>query len=89
MQTVSKPMLLAQRQLGQGMAEYIIIVALIAVAAIGVFEHLGGVIHQQGAAIAVELSGGTGSTAEAVTQADNAVTDANAASGLGSYVGKN
>ena len=48
MQKVSKPMLLAHRQLGQGMAEYIIIVALIAVAAIGVFEHLGGVIHQTG-----------------------------------------
>lgn len=77
------------RQLGQGMAEYIIIMALVAVAAVGVFQHLGGVVQQQGAAISLELAGGDGSTAPAQEQADEAVTDADAESGLDTYVDKN
>ncbi len=76
-------------QRGQGMAEYIIIVALIAVAAIGVFSHLGGVIHQQSAAIAQELAGEEGDTAQAQAQAGNAVADANATNDLSEYVNKN
>lgn len=89
MQTVSYFSGYIKRQLGQGMAEYIIIVALIAVAAVGVFTHLGGVIHQQGAAIAVELSGGEGDTSFAETEAGEATTSANADNGLAEYVEKN
>jgi len=47
-----------RRQLGQGMTEYIIIVALIAVSAIGVYTMFGEVVKNQTAAIAAELGGG-------------------------------
>jgi Flp pilus assembly pilin Flp len=45
------------RQRGQGMTEYIIIVALIAVAGIAVFQFFGQTIRHQTAAIAEEVSG--------------------------------
>ena len=48
---------------GQGMTEYIIIVALIAVAAIGVVGAFGGVIQGQFGVMASKLSGGTGAKA--------------------------
>lgn len=48
------------RQLGQGMSEYIIITALIAVAAIGVFASFGDVLTDQTAAMAMEMSGKDG-----------------------------
>jgi type IV pilus assembly protein PilA len=48
------------RQRGQGMTEYIIIVALIAVAAIAVYQLFGQVIRSQTAAMAKELSGEDG-----------------------------
>ena len=76
-------------QLGQGMAEYIIVIALVAVAAIGVFTHLGGVIHQQSAAIAVELAGGEGDTSIAEEESLLAVDSADAVNGLAEYVDKN
>ncbi|MBC7513376.1 MAG: hypothetical protein H7234_02935, partial [Herminiimonas sp.] len=38
---------LLQRQRGQGMTEYIVIVALIAVAAIGVYQLFGQVVRSQ------------------------------------------
>lgn len=44
-------------QLGQGMTEYIIIVALIAVAAIGVYSLLGKTVRNQVSGIAHEVSG--------------------------------
>lgn len=47
------------RQLGQGMTEYIIIVALIAVAAIGVYSLLGESVRNQVAGIAKEITGQT------------------------------
>lgn len=47
--------------LGQGMTEYIIIVALIAIAAIGVFGAYGNVTKGQVGAIAAELGGKNGS----------------------------
>jgi Flp pilus assembly pilin Flp len=50
------------RQLGQGMTEYIIIVALIAVAAIGVYTLFGKTIRAQVAGLANEVSGQGGST---------------------------
>jgi Flp pilus assembly pilin Flp len=46
-----------RKQLGQGMTEYIIIVALIAIAAIGVFTFFGGTVRSQVAGMAQELSG--------------------------------
>lgn len=51
------------RQLGQGMTEYIIIVALIAVAAIGAFSFFGDTARNQVAAMASELGGTSGESA--------------------------
>nr|WP_229448365.1 hypothetical protein [Massilia sp. CF038] len=50
-------MALRSRQLGQGMTEYIIIVALIAVAAIGVYQAFGDVIRGQTSVAASSLAG--------------------------------
>jgi Flp pilus assembly pilin Flp len=47
---------------GQGMTEYIIIVALIAIAAIGVYSAFGNVIRGQTGAMAAELGGKSGAT---------------------------
>ena len=44
-------------QRGQGMMEYIIIVAMIAVAAIGVYSMFGKTIRNQTAGLATEISG--------------------------------
>jgi hypothetical protein len=64
------------RQLGQGMSEYIIITALMAVASIGVFAAFGDVITNQTAAMALEMSGTDGSERreDAATDADRAST---------------
>lgn len=51
------------KQTGQGMTEYIIIVALIAVAAIAVTQLFGATIRNQVAGIALEVSGKNGTTA--------------------------
>jgi len=48
---------LRRRQLGQGMTEYIIIVALIAVAAIGVYKAFGDVVRGQTSVAASTLAG--------------------------------
>ena len=48
-----------KRQAGQGMTEYIIVVALVAVAAIAVYQYFGQVVRAQVAAMAHELSGET------------------------------
>jgi len=45
------------RQAGQGMTEYLIVVALIAVAAIGVYSLLGQTLRSQTAGLALEISG--------------------------------
>ncbi len=76
---------LAQR--GQGMTEYIIIVALIAVAAIGVYSMLGQTIRNQTAGIALEISGkdGADGISNAGKIADEAKTKANNAKGLSNY----
>lgn len=62
-------------QRGQGMTEYIVIVALIAVAAIGVYQYFGQVVRSQTAAIAHEVAGSDGKTStdvaiKAATAAD-------------------
>ncbi|RYF03334.1 MAG: hypothetical protein EOO78_07445, partial [Oxalobacteraceae bacterium] len=53
----------ANRRRGQGMTEYIIFVALIAVAAIGVYQFFGQTIRSQMSAIANEVGGKSGKTA--------------------------
>jgi type IV pilus assembly protein PilA len=75
------------RQRGQGMTEYIIIVALIAIAAIAVYQYFGQTVRNQTAAIAQELAGGDGTTARdaAGTAADGAVKQGEAKT-LKSYV---
>lgn len=52
-----KKIILRSRQLGQGMTEYIIIVALIAVAAIGVYQAFGDIIRGQTSVAASTLAG--------------------------------
>ena len=60
------------KQHGQGMTEYIVIVALIAIAAIAVYQFFGQTVRSQTAGIAQELSGKTAT----------AIVDAQAASAL-------
>ena len=77
----------ALRQLGQGMTEYIIIVALIAVAAIGVYALFGKTIRSQVAGLAGEVAG-TGSASAvsaASTAAGAAFTSATADKKMNSY----
>jgi Flp pilus assembly pilin Flp len=75
------------RQLGQGMTEYIIIVALIAVSAIAVYASFGKTIRSQTVGLAHEMSG-TDSAADvtnAKAAADNAKTEAARNKGMGAY----
>jgi len=79
------------KQKGQGMTEYIIIVALIAVAAIAVYGFFGDTIRGQVGAMSQELAGGDGSASQgnAATAAGNAVTEGATGKDLGSYTGNN
>jgi hypothetical protein len=79
------------RHAGQGMTEYIIVVALIAVAAIGVYTLFGQTIRNQTAGLALEVSGQTASTAigNAQTNATTASTNANVRKGLDNYDASN
>ena len=51
---------LMKKQRGQGMTEYIIIVAMIAIAAIAVYQYFGQTVRNQTAAMAQELAGEDG-----------------------------
>lgn len=62
-----------RRSIGQGMTEYLIIVALIAVAAIATFAFFGKTIRNQMSGLATEVSGQS-----ATTQINNAQTSAKA-----------
>ena len=76
-----------KNQSGQGMTEYIIIVALIAVAAIGVYALFGKTIRNQVAGLAGEVAG-TGSAssiANASAAAGAAATSANTDKKMNSY----
>lgn len=75
-------------QRGQGMTEYIIIVALVAVAAIAVYQYFGQVLRSQTAAVARELAGedGTQQSRAAKTAAQGAKDQAKAKS-LKSFTG--
>ena len=75
-QSISK-----RQQRGQGMTEYIIIVALIAVAAIGLVGAFGGVVKAQFGAMAAALGGADGTAAQtrATTDGQAAAAQANGA----------
>jgi Flp pilus assembly pilin Flp len=76
----------AQRQRGQGMTEYIIIVALIAVAAIAAFQFFGQTIRSQTSGIAHEVAGQNAQAAISAAQTAAANTDAERnRKGLGNY----
>jgi Flp pilus assembly pilin Flp len=78
---------LLRKQLGQGMTEYIIIVALIAVSAIAVYASFGKTIRQQTSGLAHEMSGtdSANDVNDAKAAAANAKTDANRNKGMGAY----
>lgn len=79
--------LTTNRQGGQGMTEYIIIVALIAVAAIGVYALFGKTIRNQVAGLAGEVAG-TGSASAisaAGVAAGSAAASANVDKKMSSY----
>ncbi|MGB0865504.1 MAG: hypothetical protein ACPGSC_03290 [Granulosicoccaceae bacterium] len=65
---------------GQGMTEYIIIVALIAIAAIGVFTGFGDIVRNQVGVMAGELAGDSNAAARTAveTGAATAETGSNA-----------
>lgn len=81
----------ARRYAGQGMTEYIIVVALMAVAAIGVYTLFGQTVRNQTAGLALEVSGQTASTSigNAQTNANTASTNANERKGLDNYDANN
>jgi len=75
-------------QRGQGMTEYIIIVALIAIAAIGVYSAFGHTLQHQVAAVTEGLAGKdpTAEVTAAGTEATStAVTDASQQLGMDTY----
>lgn len=69
------------------MTEYIIIVALIAVAAIGTYQFFGQTVRNQTAGIAAEISGQNAQTqiTNSQTSATSASTEGNSTKGLSTY----
>ena len=78
---------ISRRQRGQGMTEYIIIVALIAVAAIGVYSYFGQTLRNQTSAIAQEVAGKDSATQiqAAATSAQTADSKATPKKGLSAF----
>lgn len=76
---------------GQGMSEYLIIVALLAVAGITTFGLLSGAARNQVAAIATEISGDDGTASTTASQADAAdsATDATTNRGMDQFTDRN
>lgn len=79
------------RQCGQGMTEYIVIVALIAVAAIAVYQFFGQTIRSQTSGIAREVAGESAATAigNAQAAAGKAETEGTTKKGLDKYTNDN
>ncbi|HEY4145312.1 pilus assembly protein [Pinirhizobacter sp.] len=75
------------RQRGQGMTEYIIITALIAIAAIAAFSMFGGAVRSQVAAMAEEVGGGNSASAigHAKNEGDAASSQATQKADMASY----
>ncbi|MGP9456920.1 MULTISPECIES: pilus assembly protein [unclassified Psychrobacter] len=76
-----------RKQLGQGMTEYIIIVALVAIAAIGSFKYFGQTARSQAAAATQELAGQDGTKQKTVTDAaaGKATNEGKAKSGMADF----
>ncbi|MDP2368228.1 Flp family type IVb pilin [Rhodoferax sp.] len=72
-------------QRGQGMMEYIIIVAMIAVAAIGTYSLFGKTIRNQTAGMADELAGKKAATDKAIDSAALARGRAETTKGMSEY----
>ncbi len=77
------------KQIGQGMTEYIIIVALIAIAAIAAYSFFGDTVRMQVGNMAAELGGGTGDAALAKTKGEESLTAGKEKERLGDYTGQN
>ena len=76
------------QQRGQGMTEYIVIVALVAIAAIATYQFFGQTIRNQTASIAQEIAGNANTAqAQAVTTSTSAATAANVHETLDTYDG--
>jgi hypothetical protein len=80
-----------KKQVGQGMTEYIIIVALVALSAILVFSLFGQTIRDQVGQMSSQVAGGVAKTGQtdASTSATAANNDAKIASGLSTYYNTN
>ena len=79
---------LGASQRGQAMVEYVIVVALVAVAAIAVYQLFGQVIRSQTAAMAREIAGEDGSEQSRVAQtAAESAAAQTAAKSLKSFTG--
>ncbi|WP_153102290.1 Flp family type IVb pilin [Paraburkholderia hayleyella] len=76
-----------RKQFGQGMTEYIIIVALIAVSAIGVYSLFGQTIRNQTAGLTREMAGqnAAANISSAQTNATDATNNANKTKNMGTY----
>lgn len=76
-----------RKSLGQGMTEYIVIVALVGVAAIGVYSFLGQSVRGATAGIALEISGQSAQQGIEVSRqaSENAVNRARRNTSLGNY----
>ena len=81
----------ARNHRGQGMTEYIIIVALIAVSAIGVYSLFGKTIRNQVAGLSAEVAGkdSTAAVANAGSAADAAGSAANKDKKMSGYATDN
>jgi len=73
------------KQLGQGMTEYIIIVALIAIAAVAVYGFFGQAIRSQMSNLTEELSGVAATDAGQTTATGGANTEATTGQTLQDY----
>jgi uncharacterized protein YjbJ (UPF0337 family) len=73
------------RQLGQGMTEYIIIVALIAISAIVVYNLFGSTVRQQVGGMAAELGGGVADADAIKATGESSQTESKANHTLGNY----
>lgn len=78
--------MMKKKQLGQGMTEYIVIVALIAVAAIGAYSYFGETVRNQVAGLSQEISGSENTgTGLAQGTAQEAVDSAGKAADMGTF----
>lgn len=89
MNTIKNSKRFGKKQFGQGMTEYIIIVALIAIAAIGVYSAFGHTLKNQVSGVTAGLAGNgaraTTSRAAAETTSAAAATEATRKVGLDNY----